>query len=227
MLRPGDIVYCASMESNRARDSRMLRASLHPAWQKGGCDRATEKNAKNEQPGRIETLPRRILVRYAEDVRETYLNIRDSLYAPPPTLQHGWGPARISHAELFHIESAEAASLRPWPPLALTRTVEDLLEEAEFDHAGKAQSCDFRWLKKGNRKISTWDHTIMGSIRISANSLTGEVNSAKRAARIRAEIEKRLGRRGNSPKYACPDSRGSARNTPRTNERENGSGFGT
>lgn len=52
---------------------------------------------------------------------------------------------------------------------------------------------NFDWLKKGNRKIPSWDNTILGSIKISRDSLVGEVNSEKRAVRLRAEIEKRLG----------------------------------
>jgi hypothetical protein len=46
---------------------------------------------------------------------------------------------------------------------------------------------------KGNRKMSTWENTILGSIKISEHILIAEVNSEKRAKRIQAEIEKRLG----------------------------------
>jgi hypothetical protein len=131
------------------------------------------------------------LIRYAEDVRGTYLSIRDSLYAPPQFCNTDGDPIEF-HTLTFHIESAEAA-FQALAPLALTRTKDDLLEDAEFDHAGNLNAVTFDWLKKGNRKISTWDNTIMGTMRISANTLVAEVNSAKRAARIRAEIEKRLG----------------------------------
>jgi hypothetical protein len=73
------------------------------------------------------------------------------------------------------------------------RSKGDLLSEAEFDHDGKLRRVEFDWLKKGNRKISSWDNTILGSIKISRDSLVAEVNSEKRATRLHAEIEKRLG----------------------------------
>jgi cell division protein ZapA (FtsZ GTPase activity inhibitor) len=67
------------------------------------------------------------------------------------------------------------------------------LAEAEFDEDGRLRAVNFDWLKQGNKKISTWDNTILGSIKISQCSLTAEVNSKKRAKQLRAKIEKRLG----------------------------------
>ena len=57
----------------------------------------------------------------------------------------------------------------------------------------EGSAVDFDWLKKGNTKISSWDNTILGSIKISQSSLIAEVNSEKRAKRLRDEIEKRFG----------------------------------
>ena len=131
------------------------------------------------------------VIRYAEDVRETYLNIRDALYAQP-VMCNTDGDSLVFHTLTFHIESAEEV-LDALAPLAMARSKKELLESAEFDERGKLRSLTFDWLKKGNRKFSTWSNTILGSIRISKDSLVAEVNSANRAARIRAEIEKRLG----------------------------------
>jgi hypothetical protein len=131
------------------------------------------------------------LIRYADDVREAYLNIRDALYFPP-VLRNTDGDSIVFHTLTFHVESAEAA-LDALAPLAMGRSKEDLLEGAEFDETGKLRSLTFDWLKKGNRKFSSWNNTILGSICISGESLVAEVNSAKRAARLRAEIENRLG----------------------------------
>ena len=49
------------------------------------------------------------------------------------------------------------------------------------------------WRKKGNKIHKTWDNTIMGHLTISGRLLVAEVNSAKRAEKIRAEIERRMG----------------------------------
>jgi hypothetical protein len=130
------------------------------------------------------------LVRYAEDIREAYLDIRDRLNAPPRFANTDGDPLHF-HTLTFSIGSAEAA-FDALAPLAVGRSKEELLEGAEFDEAGKLRSLEFDWLKKGNRKMSTWENTILGSIRIKGHSLMAKVNSEERAQQIRAEIEKRL-----------------------------------
>jgi len=131
------------------------------------------------------------LNRYADDVREAYLDIRDGLYAPP-RLANTDGDPLVFHTMTFHIESADAA-FEALAPLAVGRSKEEILDDAEYNEAGKLRCVEFDWLMKGNRKMSTWENTILGSIKISENSLVAEVNSEKRAERLRAEIEKRLG----------------------------------
>jgi hypothetical protein len=131
------------------------------------------------------------LVRYGDDIRETYLDIRDALYSPP-LLCNTDGDPLVFHTLTYRIKSAEEA-FEALAPLAVGRSRDDLLSEAEFDGEGKLQRVIFNWLKKGNRKLSSWDNTILGSIEISGDSLSAEVNSEKRATRLHAEIRKRLG----------------------------------
>ncbi len=131
------------------------------------------------------------LLRYADEIRATYLFIRDSLNKPP-RLSNTDGDPLVFHTLTFQIESAEAA-FEALAPLAVGRSKEELLDGAEFDQAGRLRSVRLDWLKKGNAKISSWDNTVLGSIRISERSLVAEVNSESRATRLRAEIEKRLG----------------------------------
>jgi hypothetical protein len=131
------------------------------------------------------------LVRYADDIRETYLDIRDCLYAPPRLVNTDGDPLAF-YTLKFRIESAEA-TFEALAPLAAGVSREELLRDAGFDDAGKLRSVEFDWLRKGNRTMSTWENTILGNIEITGNSLVAEVNSEKRAERLRAEIEKRLG----------------------------------
>ncbi len=131
------------------------------------------------------------LVRYADRIRLTYLIIRDALNRPP-RLANTDGDPLVFHTSHFRIESPEAA-FEALAPLALARSKQDLLAEAEFDETGKLRAVDFDWLKKGNSKMSSWDNTILGNIKISQSSLIAEVNSEKRAKRLRNEIAKRLG----------------------------------
>jgi hypothetical protein len=131
------------------------------------------------------------LLRYTNDIRETYLDIRDDLYAPAQFCNTDGDPLDF-HTLTFRIDSAEAA-FKALAPLAVGRSKESLLDGAEFDQTGKLLSVKFGWLKKGNRKIPSWDNTILGNIKISEHSLVAEANSEHRAARLRAKIEKRLG----------------------------------
>jgi hypothetical protein len=50
----------------------------------------------------------------------------------------------------------------------------------------------FPWLVKGNKTHEYWDDTILGRIAIEGDVLTVDVNSRKRARRIRKRIENRL-----------------------------------
>ncbi len=131
------------------------------------------------------------LLGYADEIRETYLYIRDSLNTPP-RLCNTDGDPLLFHTLIYRVEPAEQA-FEALAPLAEGRSKDDLLSEAEFDQDGKLQRVEFHWLKKGNSKISSWENTILGSIGISRDSLVAEVNSENRAKRLRAEIEKRLG----------------------------------
>jgi len=190
MVRAGDILYaqvwvspgfatlgCAApllMPPNSKAEIIALRKQLRKKAAKQNRDLATDD-----------------LLRYADEIRETYLDIRDSLYAPP-LLRNTDEEPLVFHTIKFQIESAEAA-LDALAPLAWGREKEDLLEDAEFDGNGKLRKVRFDWLTKGNRKMPSWDNTILGNISISGRTLVVEVNSENRAVRLRAEIDKRLG----------------------------------
>jgi hypothetical protein len=131
------------------------------------------------------------LLRYADLIRATYLDIRDRLFAPPRFCNTDGDPLLL-HTLTFRIESAEAA-FEALTPLAVGRSREELLDDAELGEDGKLCKVDFDWIKEGNRKFKTWDNTILGHIKISEGRLIAEVNSENRAERLRKEIEKRLG----------------------------------
>ncbi len=60
----------------------------------------------------------------------------------------------------------------------------------EYDAQG---SC-WIWLKKGNRRIKSWDNTILGQVFIRGNELVGEVNSLERALRLKNKLSIGLGK---------------------------------
>jgi hypothetical protein len=131
------------------------------------------------------------LLRYADLIRATYLNIRDRLFLPP-VLCNTDGDPLLFHTLRFRIESAEAAFDALYP-LAVGRSREELLDDAELGEDGKLRSAAIDWIKEGNRKFKTWDNTILGHIKISGELVIADVNSENRAKRLRKEIEQRLG----------------------------------
>ena len=131
------------------------------------------------------------LVRYSEQIRTVYLDIRDALLTPPK-LANTDGDLLVFHTLSFRIGSAQLA-FDALAPLAWSLSKKDLLEGAELNDDGSLKSVEVDWRVKGNRMHKTWDNTIFGRLKISGRSLVAEVNSAKRAKKIREEIEKRLG----------------------------------
>jgi hypothetical protein len=131
------------------------------------------------------------LIRYREEIRTVYLDIRDGLRIPP-RLTNTDGDPLILHTLTFRTGSAHAA-FEALAPLARGASQKELLAGAELDDDGTLRSVEIPWLKKGNRMHKDWETTLLGHIRISGRSLVVEVNSEKRAAKIHDEIERRLG----------------------------------
>src|SRR5260370_23383122 len=136
-------------------------------------------------------LARHDLLRYADLIRASYLDIRDWLFAPP-VLCNTDGDLLLFHTLTFRIESAEAA-FDALATLAVGHSREELLDDAELSDDGKLRKVDIDWIKEGNRKIKTWYTTILGHIKISEGRVIAEGNSENRAKRIRNGTEKRLG----------------------------------
>jgi hypothetical protein len=134
------------------------------------------------------------LLRYADTIRETYLEIRDVMHAPPRFTNTDGEPLHF-HTLTFRVGSV-ALAFQALAPLAVGFSREELLEHAEWDESGELVGVEFDWLKRGNRTMKTWENTILGSIKMSKGRCVAEVNSAERARRLRQEIEGRLGLAG-------------------------------
>ena len=131
------------------------------------------------------------LIRYREDIRTAYLNIRDAMRTPPQ-LTNTDGDPFVFHTLTFRAGSADAA-FEALAPLARGISKRELLGNAKLNEDGTLLSVEIPWLKQGNRTHKDWENTVLGNIKISGRSLVAEVNSEKRAAKIRHEIEQRLG----------------------------------
>jgi hypothetical protein len=131
------------------------------------------------------------LISFEDDLRFVYLELCDRL-TTPPRLCNTDGDNLLYHTITYEIGSAQVA-FDALASLCHIAPQEELLEEAEFDPEGVLQKIEFEWTKRGNRKIKTWENTILGKLCIEGRSLVATVNSAERAGRLRREIEIRLG----------------------------------
>ena len=189
-MRPGDLVYAQIwMLPEVATLGRLAPRSIPP-------DRKVEIVAlraklRRKIAKKNRELSAADLIRYTEEIRTVYLDIRDALLTPPK-LANTDGDPLVFHTLTFRVGSAQVA-FDALAPLAWGVTKEDLLDGAERNGDGSLQSVEIPWSVKGNRMHKTWENTILGHLKISGRTLVVEANSANRAGKIRQEIEKRLG----------------------------------
>jgi uncharacterized protein (DUF2384 family) len=189
-LQPGDIVYaqlCRLPEVTAV--GRMAPHALRPGLKAELVELRAWMRRKAARQNR--ELNEGDLVLYEEKLRAQYLNARDAMFTPP-VLTNTDGDLFHFHTLRYEVGSAQVA-FDALAPLSWGVTREELLEEAEMNPDGSLRSVHFDWRKSGNAMHKSWDNTILGHLKIEGRSLTVEVNSAKRAEKIRGEIEKRLG----------------------------------
>jgi hypothetical protein len=134
-----------------------------------------------------------VLHREDANVRSAYVALRNRRLHPKiPILQNTDGEPLSLHKLTFRIEDA-AAAFEALADLDIIESREELLEQAERDRSGGIVKAHISWQKPGNANMPSWDNTILGHLTIENRTLVVEVNSTKRAERIRKEIEKRLG----------------------------------
>ena len=85
-------------------------------------------------------------------------------------------------------------------PLAKVRD-EDHINDVTHDASGAVMSASLSWVKAGNRQHKEWDNTILGTLRLEQGRLVAEVNSARRADRLKREIAKHLGEAATLRRY--------------------------
>ena len=192
-MRPGDLVYGQIWKLPEVATIGRLGPRLIRPEQKPGVlvlrAKLRRKIAKKNRDLNSEDL-----LRYREEIRTVYLDIRDEALRPK-TLTNTDGEPVVLHKLTFRVGSAQLA-FDALASLAWSMAKETLLEEAEWDADGSLVSVEFDWLGKGNKMHKDWDNTILGHLKISGRTLVVDVNSVNRAKRIQEEIEKRLGLHG-------------------------------
>ncbi|MFP4477629.1 MAG: SEC-C metal-binding domain-containing protein [Desulfatibacillaceae bacterium] len=128
------------------------------------------------------------------EIRELYLNIEQSLHAPP-RFQNTDDEDMEFHKLVYEVTSADEA-LEKLADLCATMTLEELRDEAERDENGRIVHAELLWNRLGHKKMTGLPNTTLGNIVLEGGRLTAEVNSAERAKTLRREIDARLGEGG-------------------------------
>jgi hypothetical protein len=189
-LRPGDILYaqlCRLPEVTAV--SRMGPHALRPGLKAELVELRASMRRKAAKQNR--ELGEADLVLYEDKLRAQYLDARDEMFAPVKLANTDGDPLHF-HTMRYEVGSAQVA-FDALAPLAWGATKEELLEDAEMNVDGSLCSAHIEWRKPGNAMHKSWDNTILGHLKIDGRKLIVEVNSARRAEKIRQEIEKRLG----------------------------------
>ncbi len=160
--------------------------------------------------------------------RETYFRMRKSVENPlPPQLCNTDGDPLMFCKATFDLKVTVEAAFPRLASLCFERTLEDIRDDAARDPSGAICRLEFSWLKKGNQKMKSWTSTVMGALVLEPGKITAEVNSEKRAKKIRQEIEKRMGQDAafvgltlQSPESARKNMKGGLAGKPLAPDRE-------
>jgi hypothetical protein len=188
--QPGDIVFAQIWELEGLRTFGRLAPLYMPPDRKVSVV-ALRAKLRKKIAKQNRGLTAADLLRYREEVRGIYLDVRDAMRTPP-TLTNTDRELFVPHTLTFRTASAHVA-FEALAPLAKGVTKQELLSGAQVGSDGVLESVELPWQKLSNRVHKDWDSTVLGIIRISGRSLVVEVNSQARAERIKNEIDKRLG----------------------------------
>jgi hypothetical protein len=138
-------------------------------------------------------LTRDELIDYNLEIRETYLEIVESLLHPTlPAMQNTDGDPIELTTLTYELGVPVAEAVERLTPLATLRGDVHIADEVR-DGAGTLMAATLTWIKAGNRKLKDWDNTTLGTLRFDGSRLLVEVNSSRRRRRIEKEIAKCLG----------------------------------
>lgn len=147
-----------------------------------------------EQVFRKRLMTRQDLADFDIEIRALYFDIAAQILNPaPPQLRNTDGDPVALTTLTYRLTTTVADAFEKLAPLSRVHGG-DFVDDVEHDASGALISARMSWVKAGNRKLKDWDNTILGTLRLDAGRLVAEVNSTRRATRLKREISKRLGR---------------------------------
>jgi hypothetical protein len=185
-LRPADLIFTRIVTLEGV--SLMFGAApfvVPPRWHTHVID-------WREQLMRKRLMTRQHLADFDLEIRDLYFEIAAELLNPtPPQLCNTDGEQIALTTLTFELKTTADEAFGKLAPLAMVHG-EDHSDEVVRDASGAVTSAILSWVKSGNRKHKQWDNTVLGTIRIEAGRVVADVNSARRAERLKREIRKRL-----------------------------------
>lgn len=126
------------------------------------------------------------------EIRETYFQIAAELLDPtPPKLANTDGEPLALTTLTYDLSTTVERAFEALSPMARLHG-EDHIDEITHDELGTITGAALSWVRAGNRQHKEWDNTILGTLRLGAERLVVEVNSARRAERAKRAIARRL-----------------------------------
>ena len=189
-LEPGDVTYTRVLTLDGA--SVLLGTSpwlIPAAWRIPIIDL------------RDQWRPRRLLTRdeveaYSIELRDFYHDIVHALQHPQrPHLTNTDGDPIEPTTLTYQLSVPAAAAIDRLLPLATLGDDVHIGDETT-DAAGAPVGASLTWIRADKGKQRSWDSTVLGTLRVEGSRLVVEVNSARRATRIRREIRRLLGTGG-------------------------------
>jgi hypothetical protein len=151
---------------------------------------------RDQVAGRGKRLTRDQVMALDDPLRHWYLHAADQVHNPPlPKLRNTDGDPLALTTLTFELGCSADDAFAALRSLDVAHDDQDVLEDVERDGAGCLSAFSMTWNKRGNKVNRSWDNTTLGMITVRGSTLTAEVNSNRRAERLKKEVAKRLGRR--------------------------------
>jgi hypothetical protein len=186
-LRPADLIFARVLTIDGV--SLMLGTApfvVPPRWHTRIID-------WREQLFRKRLMTRQDLVDFDIEIRDLYFDIAAELLDPtPPRLCNTDGDPIALTTLTYELKTTVDEAFDQLAPLARVHG-EDHSDEVIRDVSGAVTSARLSWVKAGNRQHKHWNNTVLGTLRLEAGRVVADVNSARRADRLKREIARRLG----------------------------------
>ncbi|HKO43741.1 MAG TPA: SEC-C metal-binding domain-containing protein [Pyrinomonadaceae bacterium] len=187
-LKRGEIVYCATSEMWGIKSNvGMGPFALRPTAKRDVFD-LRKWMIEQSQTEKITSVH---LYEFELDIRGLYLKLLAGMFSPPQ-LANTDGDPMVPQKLYFELDSADTA-FHALKSLAKGRTAKELLNRAEVKD-GLVVRAEIEWLGgKPEARKRLGGPVLLGLLKIDHERMIVEVNSNKRATRVRRLIERRLG----------------------------------